>query len=115
MVDSIIDKVITFNHSKWSLSEALNSAKGQSSVGLFIAFFYGVVLILLTFLTGIAFFIKYIEKDSINNMLMFVGIQMPLVLGYLFSQKALDKDVVKTDNSIISQDLTVTDKKETNI
>ena len=59
---------------KWNLIEALNNSKGKSSVGLFLAFCYGLSCIILSIYFG---FTKF------NDGLMFVGTQMPFIFGYL--------------------------------
>mgnify|MGYP003418281411 CR=1 FL=1 len=60
--------------SKWTLKEALNNSKGKSSIGLFLAFAYGLACIILSVYSG---FTQY------NDGLMFVGTQMPFIFGYL--------------------------------
>lgn len=86
-----------FDFSKFNWKEATSDINGKSSVGLFICYWYGLSLILLTVISGACYFIKWIEKADINNILIFVGVQMPLVLTYLFGRKSLD--TTKTDGT----------------
>lgn len=78
-----------FDFSKFNWKEAVSDKTGKSSVGLFICFWYALSLIFLTVLSGLTYFFKWIEKDSINNMLMFIGVQMPIVLAYLFGRSTI--------------------------
>ena len=47
-------------------------------------------MIILTVIAGILFFVKSVDQAGINNIFLFVGIQMPIVFTYLFGNKSLE-------------------------
>ena len=79
-----------FDFNKFNWKEAVSGPDGKSSVGKMLAFWYGVALIVLTFAAGILYFVKEMDKGDIQNIFLFVGTQMPIVLGYLLGNKNLE-------------------------
>lgn len=71
MTDEIKKKL---DISKWSILEALNNSRGKSSVGLFLAFVFGIACIIIA---------VYSTFNAYNDGLMFAGTQMPFIFGYL--------------------------------
>jgi hypothetical protein len=101
-----------FDFSKFNWKEATSNKNGKSSVGLFICFWYAASLIFLTVISGITYFIKWIDKNSINNILLFVGVQMPIVLTYLFGRSTIENTTKTTTTEIGNNDLNYKEIKE---
>lgn len=84
----IITDIKKFDFRKFSWTEAVAGPDGKSSAGKMLSFWYGVVLVGLAALAGILYLVKGINKDDIQNIFLFVGTQMPIVLTYLFGNKS---------------------------
>ena len=77
--EKIINTVKNFDFNKFNWREAVAGPDGKSSVGKMLCFWYGIALIILTVIAGILFFVKSVDQAGINNIFLFVGIQMPKV------------------------------------
>jgi len=89
-MSAIIEAVKKFDYKRFHWREACSGPDGKSSAGRFLCFWFGVVLILLSFLGGLLYCIKWVNSSQINNIFIFVGLMMPIVLGYLLGNKNLD-------------------------
>jgi len=87
---NIINEIKQFDFSKFSWTEACVGPDGKSSAGKMLCFWFGIVLIILTIMGGLLYFVKWVDSSEINNIFIFVGIQMPIILGYLLSNKSIE-------------------------
>lgn len=88
LITDEIKKLTHFDFGKFRWTEAVAGPDGKSSAGKMIAFWYGIALIIIALMTVIAGVLKWIAGDQVNSNLLFVGVQMPIVLGYLLGNKA---------------------------
>jgi hypothetical protein len=93
---NIINEIKQFDFSKFSWTEACVGPDGKSSAGKMLCFWFGWVLIMLTLIGGLLYFCKWVDASDINNIFIFVGIQMPIVLGYLLSNKSIENKAINT-------------------
>jgi len=77
-----------FDYKNFNWREATSNDKGQSSAALFICFWFGLSLILLTIIVGVLMCINAFHKIEVDftPVLTFVGLQMTAVLTYLFGR-----------------------------
>ena len=87
---NIVNEIKQFDFSKFSWREACVGPDGKSSAGKALCFWFGVVLIILTLMGGVLYFLKWVNASEINNIFIFVGLMMPIVLGYLLGNKNLE-------------------------
>lgn len=85
------DKVKNFNFNKFNWKEACAGPDGKSSVGKMLCFWYGLALITGTLICFALLILKHtspiVTENALNNCFLFIGVQMPLVLGYLLGNK----------------------------
>ena len=86
----VINKIKNFDFNKFNWKEAVAGPDGKSSAGKMLCWLYGLSLILLTCIAGILYLLRWVDQSGINNIFIFVGLQMPIVLGYLLSNKNLE-------------------------
>lgn len=86
----ILSTIKNFDFKKFHWQEAVSGPDGKSSAGKMLCWLYGVALTVLTAIAGILYFIKTVDQAGINNIFIFVGIQMPVVLSYLLTNKNLE-------------------------
>lgn len=89
-IKETIDKIKNFDFNHFNWKEAVAGPDGKSSAGKALCWWYGVALIALTVIAGVLYFFKSVDQAGINNIFIFVGLQMPIVLGYLLSNKNLE-------------------------
>lgn len=98
----LFDKVKKFDFSKFSWTEACAGPDGKSSAGKLIAFYYGIVLIFGTLLTFGLLILKHtsalVNDQTINTCFAFIGLQMPMALGYLLTNKNLENKKLENEN-----------------
>lgn len=96
----IINQVKKFDFNKFNWREACNGPDGKSSAGKFICFIYGIILVIGTLICFTVFIVKQaspiLTESSLNNGFLFIGLQMPIVLGYLLKNK--DLEIKKDEN-----------------
>ena len=88
-----------FDFKNFNWREATSNTEGQSSAALFLSFFYGLSLILMTVSVTFVLIFNAFEKLNVDftSVFLFVGTQMGVVFGYLFARKASDNNVtIKT-------------------
>lgn len=91
-----------FDYKNFHWREACSNAAGQSSSPLFLSFWYGLSLILMTTVVSILMVINAFTKlnTDFTQVFLFIGTQMGVVFGYLFARKSSDNNVaIKTTNT----------------
>jgi hypothetical protein len=89
-----------FDFSNFNWKEATSNDAGKSSAALFLSFFYGLSLVLMTI--SVTFILVYNSFEKLNvdftSVFLFIGTQMGVVFGYLFARKASDNNLtIKTN------------------
>ena len=89
-----------FNIQKFNWREFVKNSSGIPSAGLFIAFWFGITLLFLFIPITLFLLIAHrvnalVSSDLINNLLLFIGTQISVVLTYLSVHKATDNSTLK--------------------
>lgn len=111
--------VQNFDIKKFSWRDFVTNNSGIPSAGLYIAFFYGCILVFAFCPMVIALLVMHkvsglVTTDLINSMLLFIGTQISAVLTYLGTHKAIDNATTKInkDKPDISKDLNIKNTEE---
>jgi len=93
-MNEIIDEIKEEVKGKWSAYSATLNAKGQSSVGLWLALNYGKLLLVLGLVNILLMLLHHVSAlittDVINNNWIFIGTQFGAIFTYLGVHKNLD-------------------------
>jgi len=93
-IKETIEKIKNFDFNKFNWKEACAGPDGKSSAGKMLCFWYGLALILGTLVCFVLLILKntstLVTESTLNNCFLFIGVQMPLVLGYLLGNKNLE-------------------------
>lgn len=93
-ISETINKIKNFDFNKFNWKEAVAGPDGKSSAGKMLCFWYGLALIFGTVLCFVLLVMKHtsaiVTESALNNCFLFIGVQMPLTLGYLLSNKNLE-------------------------
>ena len=89
-----------FDYKNFNWREATSNDSGQSSAALFICFWFGLSLILLTLIVGVLMVINAFHKIEVDftPVLTFIGLQMTAVLTYLFGRLNSNNKVKVANN-----------------
>ena len=84
-MEQIIEKIKQFDFKNFNWKEATSNEIGQSSAALFIAFWFGIILIWLTFVVSILLVINAFHKieADFTPVFLFIGSQFTVLMGYL--------------------------------
>ena len=76
---------MNFDFKNFNWKEATSNEKGQSSAALFIAFWFGISLIWLTFIVSILLVVNAWHKIEVDftSTYFFIGTQFGVLMGYL--------------------------------
>ena len=76
---------MNFDFKSFNWKEATSNESGQSSAALFIAFWFGIALIWLTFVVSLLLIINAIHKIDVDftSTYLFIGTQFGVLMGYL--------------------------------
>lgn len=79
---------MNFDFKSFNWKEATSNEHGQSSAALFVCFWFGVSLIILTLIVGFLLVVNSFYKLTIDftPILLFIGTQIGIVMTYLFGR-----------------------------
>lgn len=103
-IEQIKEDLKSFKIQEFSWREFVKNSSGTPSAGLFIAFWYGCILVFLycpflLFLLIAHHVSALVSTDLISSMLQFVGLQVGLVLTYLGTHKIVDNNTLKINKT----------------